>query len=115
MIKYDKNGRAYASASFTHHSPPASFFDNLRPNPALVVELVAELMLAVPESYYDEMDGINADFNENRLKEYCEESIKKVWRRGISREDLKALAAKDFEDAYRPDFGWGNENEERFW
>ena len=51
MIKYDKNGRAYASASFTNHSPPASFFDNLRPNPVLIAELVAELMLDVPESY----------------------------------------------------------------
>jgi hypothetical protein len=115
MIKYDKNGRAYASASFAGNSPPTSFFDTVRPNPILIAELVAELMLAVPESFYDQMDKFEADFNVNRLKDRCEESIERSWRRGISREDLKLLAAKDFEDAYRPDYGWGNENEERFW
>lgn len=119
-FKYDKNGRAYASASYTSHSPPASFFDNLRPNPVLIAELVAELMLDVPESFYDQMGGFDPDdfevnFNVNRLKDRCEESIKRTWRLGISREELKRLAAKDFEDAYRPDYGWGNENEERFW
>ena len=115
VIKYDKNGRAYASASFDRESLPASFLSSLRPNPVLVAELVAELMLDVPESFYDQMDEFEADFNRNRLKDRCEESIGRTWRRGICREDLKALAAKDFEEAYRPDYGWGNENEERFW
>jgi len=115
VIKYDKNGRAYASASFDRDSLPASFLSSLRPNPVLVAELVAELILDVPESFYDQMDEFEADFNRNRLKDRCEESIGRTWRRGISREDLKALAAKDFEEAYRPDYGWGNENEERFW
>jgi hypothetical protein len=29
MIKYDKNGRAYASASFAGNSPPVNFHANV--------------------------------------------------------------------------------------
>ncbi len=131
MIKYDENGRAFASASFTSHMetphpsqtklpkvfrkqcPPASFFDNLRPNPVLIAELVAELMLDVPESYWECNDP--NDFYRDQLEGHAEEHLKKNWRAGIHREDWKLLAAHDFEEDYRPDYGWGNDNDERFW
>jgi very-short-patch-repair endonuclease len=113
MLKYDKNGRVYASATFTNHSPPASFFDNLRPNPVLIAELVAELMLDVPESYWECNDP--NEFYRDRLEGRAEEHLKRIWRAGIHHEDWKLLAAHDFEKDYRPDYGWGNENEERFW
>ncbi len=120
-----RDGRCYTMQDVEQHSmpkpsPSAPLVDDLGPNPVLVAELVAELMLAVPESFWDPMGGFDPDdlevkFNLDRLRDRCEESIQRVWQPGISREDLKILAANDFEDAYRPDYGWPHENEERFW
>lgn len=107
---YDKDGRPCGSK---YYDRPKGHLDALGPNKSKLVELVAELMQDIPDSYWECNDP--NEFYRDRLEGLAKEHLKRNWRAGIHREDWKLLAAHDFEDDYRDDFGWDFPSDVVYW